>query len=90
MSATAFYSVVDATCSATDDYAASGNVALTAADSATISGHLDLAFPNGDKLTGTFSVPVCPVVTRPMRRKPADAWCGYSSRGSWGDVPNAR
>ena len=68
--ATAFYSVVDATCSATDDYAASGNVALTAADSATISRHLDLAFPNGDTLTGTFSAPVCPVVTRPMRRNP--------------------
>ncbi len=74
-SATAFYRVLDATCSATDEYAASGNVAVTAVDSATISGHLDLTFPNGDTLTGTFSAPVCPVVTRPVEVSPPPTTC---------------
>jgi hypothetical protein len=75
MSATAAYAVVDATCANTYDYAGSGDVSLTAVDSATISGHLDLAFPNGDTLTGTFSAPVCPIVTRSVEVSPPPTIC---------------
>jgi hypothetical protein len=75
MSATAFYTVVDGACGATDEYAESGSVVLTAVDSATISGHLDLAFPNGDTLTGTFSAPVCRVVTIPAEDSPPPMTC---------------
>ena len=75
MTASADYRVADPSCNFTDEFAASGLVVVTAVDSEAIAGHLDVAFPNGDALTGTFSAPVCVVVPPAVEVSPLPAMC---------------
>ena len=75
MTASADYRVGDPSCNFTDEFASSGLVVLTAVDSEAIAGHLDVAFPNGDALTGTFSAPVCVVVAPPVEVSPPPVIC---------------
>jgi hypothetical protein len=58
--ATVHYMVQDAHCASTaSEQASSGTVTLTRVDSHVVSGTFDAAFPNGDHVGGSFSVPVC-------------------------------
>jgi hypothetical protein len=75
MTASADYRVADPSCTFADEFAASGFVVVTAVDSEVIAGRLDVAFANGDALTGTFSAPVCVVVLPPVEVSPPPTMC---------------
>ena len=62
MTATASYTQLDPACgNPSVETATSGNVIVSAIDRQSISGSFDLAFPNGDSVTGEFSGPACVV-----------------------------
>jgi hypothetical protein len=73
--ATAIYRAADAYCNFTDQYAESGKVVVTALSAHALEGRLDLAFANGNTLSGTFAGPVCAIVLPSVEVSPPTAMC---------------
>jgi hypothetical protein len=63
MTATGSYYQLDGDCGTPSlEMATSGSVVVSAIDRTNVSGSFDLAFPNGDFVTGEFSAPTCAVI----------------------------
>jgi hypothetical protein len=62
--ASAHYYSADCTqspCSSGLVEATNGSITVSAIDAAAVTGTFDVSFPSGDRLTGTFTAPTCPV-----------------------------
>jgi hypothetical protein len=69
---------LDVNCNATSAHPGqAGTITFSTITSATLQGSFDITLDNGDKLSGTFSAPVCSADLNKFVNSPTSTSCGH-------------